>query len=445
MSYIGNISFSNTYNNDTDSDYVYYNASIINNKTGAPWDRSTDPQIRFLETRDVPIIKDASKYNFSIIRFTMNGPNKDLPLFIPIIRTGIENLTNNVNLTIYSVTLRMTLTYSDGTTTLTDTFTATQPIIYSPETLDAQIAPVPNPETCQTGQDVSTRYYWIYTYAQWLKLSNIALTAAMASIQTQFQTAWTAASGAGTPTLTTAAPFLTFNPTSGLFSIYADRYGFGGPDRTSVASTTDNENCSLYFNSNMFGLFTNFANLYYNELGTELTNEIICGNTGAYQNLITVPAGTPAGVTPLVEKTYWVMTQENESTSSLWSPIESIVFNSTLLPLEFEQTGDPVRFGTGNTNTEYVNSQPAFQPIITDIALAQQKAYNYREFLEYAPTAEYRMASFQRSRQTINQIDVQVYWKNRLDGQLYPVQMFNASSVSIKILFRRRGVHKDTA
>jgi len=32
-----------------------------------------------------------------------------------------------------------------------------------------------------------------------------------------------------------------------------------------------------------------------------------------------------------------------------------------------------------------------------------------------------------------------VWWKNRLDGKLYPVQMFNLSSVSIKIMFRKRG------
>jgi hypothetical protein len=88
-----------------------------------------------------------------------------------------------------------------------------------------------------------------------------------------------------------------------------------------------------------------------------------------------------------------------------------------------------------------VNSRPAFQPIITDIALPIENAHAYRQLIYYAPSAEYRLASFQRSRQTINQIDIQVYWKNRLDGQLYPVQMFNCSSVSVKIMFRRRGIY----
>jgi hypothetical protein len=52
-------------------DIVYYNADIINNNTddtakGIP--PGNDPQIRFNETRDTYIIKDASKYEFSIVR-----------------------------------------------------------------------------------------------------------------------------------------------------------------------------------------------------------------------------------------------------------------------------------------------------------------------------------------------------------------------------------------
>jgi hypothetical protein len=56
----------------------------------------------------------------------------------------------------------------------------------------------------------------------------------------------------------------------------------------------------------------------------------------------------------------------------------------------------------------------------------------------YAPSAEYRMADFQNSKQDIRNIDIQVFWKNRLDNQLYPVSMFNLSSVSFKLMFRKK-------
>jgi hypothetical protein len=442
MAYSSSFQFTRSADGDTDPDYVYYNASIINTSTASPWNRSVDPPVRFLETRDVPILQDASKYNFSIIRFTMNGPNKDLPLFIPVIRQGpVENPAKNVNLTIYSVSLKAVVTYTSGGITVNQTFySAPSPVLYTPETQDARLAPVPSPDSAWDGQDLNSRYYWVYTYGHWLDLVNTALQVARDDIQTQFQAAWTAAGGAGTPVLTTKAPYITYNSSANLFTIHSDRYGFGGAARASAIVPTDDESFTLYFNSNMYGMFSNFKNTYVDVIGTERTNEIYTGPVG-YTNQETVPAGSPAGTLPLTATTYWLNEQEYESTSTLWSPIESIVFNSTLLPLVFEQTGDPVVFGDSNTNTELTNSRPAFQPIITDISLPQEDANAYRELIYYAPQAEYRLASFTRSKTTLNQIDVQVYWKNRLDGKLYPVTMFNCSSVSLKIMFRRRGVY----
>jgi hypothetical protein len=69
-----------------------------------------------------------------------------------------------------------------------------------------------------------------------------------------------------------------------------------------------------------------------------------------------------------------------------------------------------------------------------------ESAASYRAFFQYAPTAEYRLSNFVRSSAPLQQIQVSVFWKNRLKGQLYPLQMYNSSSVSIKCLFRRRGV-----
>lgn len=444
MSYLGQVQFSRTSDDDIDPDYVYYNATIINNRTKAPFDRSIDPPLRFQETRDSPIINDASKYNFSIIRFTMDGPNKDLPMFIPVIRMGlIDNPTQDVNLTIYSVSLQLVVNNTTGANPVVGTFTTTQPLIWVTETQDPILGPVPPASTILTGQDMSTRYYWTYTYSHWVNITNTALTACIADLQTQFNTAWTTAGNvAPAPSLNIVAPYLTYNFDNNLFSIYADAVAFGGVARTSAGTTSD-YSASLFFNSNMYGMYSNFRNLYVNIPGTELTNEIFTGRVGYGATTAGVPQaenvvqiGSGANL-----KYFFKMTQDYESTSTLWSPIENIVFNSTLLPLVFEQTGDPVRFGDSNTNTNLTNSQSAFQPIITDIALPVENAHAYRELIYYAPSAEYRLASFQRSKNPINQIDIQVYYRNRLDGNLYPVTMFNSSSVSVKIMFRRRGIY----
>ena len=66
-----------------------------------------------------------------------------------------------------------------------------------------------------------------------------------------------------------------------------------------------------------------------------------------------------------------------------------------------------------------------------------EKAEGWRDFTLYEPTAEYKMVSTQASHDEIRNIDIQVYWKYRLTGELIPLTMFNCSDVTIKMLFRR--------
>ena len=134
--------------------------------------------------------------------------------------------------------------------------------------------------------------------------------------------------------------------------------------------------------------------------------------------------------------------QDFSSVDSLWSPISSIVFTSGLLPVKSEATGEPVVYGKDNVGISTATAKSAFQPIVTDIALNLGQtggAANYRQFIYFTPSAEFRLSDFATSKQDIRNIDIRVWWKNRLDNQLYPLQMYNLSSVSIKVMFK----HKD--
>jgi hypothetical protein len=458
--------FSSTRDDQQDPDYIYYNGTIISNRTGLNNNgiELPNPECRFLETRDVPIIRDASKYNFSIIRFTLNGPNRDLPLFIPQIRYGkFQPATPNIDLTIYSITLDLTVSYVISGTTYTNTFTTVQPLYHTTETLNAL---VPSVDSIVSGnQNVGSRYYWYYTYQHWLDVLNTAFESAWSysgglildqlgnivqsnGFQAQLATWWAATvpGALPVPTLTTAPPVMKWDPSTLRFSLYADIFGFGGADRTSAtpqplpsppypAASTVSESYRLWFNSNLYGMFANFPNEYDN-LATNKSNEIFIRsdmNSNVFRELT---LASP----PTVIRTYWVMTQDFPSTGTLWSPVENIVFTSNLLPLVNEAQGEPIKFGESNIGEGNGATQSAFAPIITDVALAQDYAHSYKEFINYTPQAEYRLASFQRSATPINSIDVQVFWRCRLDGQIYPVQLFNGSSVGIKCMFRRRGV-----
>jgi len=424
-----NIIYDGTPDMDGDPEYVYYNALICNNRTDINQDLP-DPVIRFQETRSVPIIKDASKYVFSIVRANLNGPGKDLPIFIPVIRTGADNPAQNVNLTTYSITQSLQAQYTVALNTYTSpVFLSTQPIIWTPEITTSVDAPVPLASTTQTGQDLSTKYYYCFTYSHWINLVNNAYQAAIVDLQAQFAAWWTATGIPGAvPTLGTVANVMTYNPTTNLYSLYASRYSFGGNKATSFG-TAAQETCQLWFNNNMWGLFGSFRFLYQNLPGERIY--LINVASVLDQNILNVAT---------TGKSYWITVQDYETTSTLWSPIESIVFTSTMLPLVFEQTGDPVRFGDSIVGPQ--STQTAFSPIVTDIAVTNLSASDYRGFIQYIPSAEYRLSAFQRSRTQVANIDIQVFWKNRLDGGLNPVTMFNGSSVSVKCMFRRIGADR---
>jgi hypothetical protein len=319
----------------------------------------------------------------------------------------------------------------------------------------------------------------VYDYTNWLDLVNIAFVNDQLAILYAFQQAWiasgtvdvfpftiNAAGVAAFQAIVGPAPKMLFNPDDGLFTLQFCEKAFGerisalpgvgqGGNVASAAVTVPASRpvCNLFFDSNMFGIFANFENIYYGgpssgALGpfavtpVGYSNEIVVANKN-YTNILDlrpVPVGPSLLPIPATEaQIFWTITQDYESTSSLWSPISSVVFTSSLLPIRNEYTGAPIVFGKGNIGTTGQSVQNAFQPIITDIAadLANDGADAYRKMLYYSPVAEYRMASLTPSKQNINAIDIQVFWRNRLDGVLYPVTMYALSSVSIKCMFRR--------
>jgi hypothetical protein len=461
--------------------YVYYNCDIINNKTddlNALNITEPDPQIRFNETRDTALIKDASQYEFSIIRFTMNGANRDLPLFIPNIAVG----QSNVNLTNYAVaiTLQQSWTTNLGVITFNIAPTPTR-VIYVPEILNPVLAPTPNAPT--TVQDLSTRYYWCLTYQHWLDTINTTLDTAHATLYADFQVAWAAYPGLTDPfpfanftafAATCQTPQITYNEALKDFTIFGDSDGYGQrlepftvlPYVAGIAVPATRPQERLFFNTNMAGLFANFGGLYWNttSIGAITINQVVYpafpaavpsgyvremifsnefySNVADYR-LAPYGGAAPLGYVPIEkQKVYYKLVQDYKSVDSLWSPISSIVFTTSLLPIKFEAASAPNILGTSNIGDSAPTSRSAFTPIITDVALdtALGGADSYRQFIYYAPAAEYRMSDLSSSKQEIRNIDVSVFWKFRLNGQIYPINMFNLSSVSIKMMFRKKNI-----
>lgn len=425
MSYTSSFSTSGGIDDEGDADLVYYNADIINNKSNDPTAIGDTTQVKFSETRSAPIINNISKYEFSITRFTMNnGPN--LPILIPTIEIG----QSDINRTTYSITVRLQKNSNVG---LFDGFSQ-KVIEYESETTAFQIQNAPLPQPPLEQQDTRGVYYWVYTYEWFCYLVNKTIAQCWSDLFFQYNVF------IGNPQpmvqLTTKPPFLTYNGATGLFSIYYDCNGFG-PMMPNVVNPTQ-ENFTMSFNTNLFNLLSNFLNVYVGStVPNSETNQLLVANNN-FSNWFQAPSNYPNNVTPQpASNGYWVMTQNCVSTSTLWSPISSIVFTSTLIPIINEQIGAPIVYGNTNDNTATTSSLN-FQPIITDISLPLERACDYREFIQYTPTAEYRMSSFTRSRQPLTNIDIQVFFKYRLTGELVPIRMANYSSVSLKMMFRKK-------
>ena len=407
-----------------DYDNVYYNADIINSKSTNSLNTNQDPVIAFQETRNIPIINNASNYEFSIIRIQINGACKNLPLMIPNIAIGLDdNPTLDINLTTYTIGMSLSKTVSSVTTT----YYSSAPIIFVPENQtygSANFGFLPKPPLVT--QDIGSDYYFVYTYEHWVNLVNQTFITIFNQLEALV----------GSPLLT-KVPYMTYEPANGLFNIYYDASAFGGMQ----ALNTNDENMQLFSNNNFYGLFSSFESNFIDtdtyqiyDFGAN-TNE---PNVYIVENKLNTNIWIPNTFTgfPTLAPSYYKMAQNYVCTNSFWNPISSIVFCSGQMPIVNENVSAPVRYGLSTTTDQLSNN---FSPIIADVALKLQRAEDYTNLIFYEPSGEFRMASMLGgSNGSLTNIDIQVYYKNRLDNKLYPIRMFNYSSVSMKMLFRKK-------
>jgi hypothetical protein len=372
-------------------------------------------------------------------------------------------------------------------------FTALSPeifMVWFPQINNNTVAPPPQVGQI-TQQDLNSRFWWADDYNWVINLMNSTLDVAWVNVWSSFRSQWNTSYGAGSSPYETYAswvngvgnaPKIVWDGVNRTFTLYADSDCWG-QRLTSftpgmLASTpTVSPYCRMFMNNNMYGLLSGLPTIYWNTSTVPVppstlnvpgspanistttwsanaltnvqgaTNEIFFKNA-YYSNVsdyrLAPYSGTPPlGFVPTTpinqQKVYWTLVQDFKCTDTLWTPVQSLVFTTQLIPLVKEFQSEPNYLGAGNLGNSAPTSQSAFQPIATDfeVDLADLGADLWRGFIQYNPTAEYRMADM-AGQQPIRSIDIQVFWKSRLDGQLYPVNMFNLSSVSIKMLFRKK-------
>jgi hypothetical protein len=420
-----------------DPDRVYYNATIINNSL-VTTQSEADPEIDFEDQRQTPLVNDASKYEVSVQSFSLDGCQKNFPLFIPQMASGSNSQT------IYSVTV--------GVYDATNYKVTTTPIVWIPENQTTYI-----PTAAATTSQIQSEYYYCYTYSHFITLVNAAL-----------NTAWTASKGAGG----TQCPFFEYDETTGLFALNQDSktcmtpVGTTLPAPFSVAYTAagsykTGEYSFVGMNTCLELLLSNFPSIYYGNgqkwvtSGLNLPEVVI--DTGLRINLLdgAAKASTPIGEmlkslpkssivqlanpfngAALADAFFVRLKQDYSSTGSIWSPIASIVLGTTSVPVRNEFTANPIVLGFG-TNGGETPSGGAFGKILLETPIGDLDADDWRTSLVYQPQT-LTFSSLDRSQEGISNIDLQVYWRNRLTNSLIRLTIPNQASMSFRLLFKKK-------
>lgn len=370
------------------SDYVYYDMMFNNYQTT----NSEPPQLEFSETRNSPLINNANDYNLSIVRFQIDTPS--LPAFI----AQIQPNQNNVNLMIHS----LTITYMNAGTETSPT-NATS-LLWFPVHKEAPTPLAPDATTDKFQED--SIYYYGYSMLQVCSILNTAFTTAMNTIK-----------GLVAGLSSVDAPFIYFNETTKTFAIVAENAHF---------NVNNSIHLRIYFNHTLFSLLSSFPHFKY-ALTTSANRH--------YQILMDDERGYN-----LIQKSFiasnkiMIELHQEYSTLSNFSPVSSIVFTTSQIPISANALSAPLIFNNNRLVSDFNQTNLTAQ-IITD--MANNEDFSYKPNLIYNPSAEYRRVSLVSNRPVQN-IDIRVFWRDRF-GKLKPFFIVSGGKASIKLLFEKKG------
>lgn len=366
---------------------IYYNITIPHNDplVNAASGNLLTPATYF-EIRDTPFFNGPpDEWYMSIVRFSV--PTAYIPIgLFPI--AGPPNTDPNLS------QLSVTLSYSGNDF---QTF-----LIWVPQNT---YLPVPPPPSVSEGavRNKYVQYYSYYSVQHYLDILNTAFSTAFANLKALFP---------GAPP--TEPPFMSFTPSTGLFTLYAQT--------TYAGSNT----ISIYMNDFLYQQFKpcfNVINTGSNQPNGK--NELFVVED-LITNQVTLPA--PQG-------SCYAMNQEYNTIAN-WFNLTSIVFTTGSIPIRKEW------LSTQEVNNgQITGSGSNFFPILTDFEIDIANGNEIRSFINYNPTAQYRYIDLQ-GKSPISTIDLQIYWKDNYDN-LYPILIGPHDIATVKVLFEKKMRRKD--
>ena len=379
-------------NYDSLPHHVYYDASIINNDQSGT---KPPPRLNFQDIRSTPVLSSPELYELSVVRFNLQTANS-LPIWIPMIQ--LDSPYENPNLTTYSLT--MTYTINGEINSSGQVF-----VEYIPTNLNQKLPSIKSLE------DTHIPYYYVYSFNTIVTMLNNCLNEAFQRLSNA-----TGFNGINLPTQN--RPYFEWDNNAQKFILSADVIGFDNKIQNHI---------SIHCNTALYTLISSFQ-AFYN--GYDVFDS---------QNYTFNLSKDPRGLnTYRINSTYSVIQLFQEySTGALFTPISSIVFSTSLIPVLPSNTakpsvvdGDGSLISTGNNNN--------ISSMITDFEVQENSGYGFSGVLSYTPTAEYRMIDLNNSSsEKLNNIDITVFWKDQYSN-LHPLYLQPGCKCDLKILFRKK-------
>lgn len=343
-----------------DSDNIYFNVSVKSNNdlpsTIATYDA----------TRTRNVIDKADDYYLSVVRFQVPAFYVPLLIFQPSEADptrGIYSITMERNAQIEQINLE----YIEDTTSVV------------------------------TDDD----YYWVHSYVNLARMVTAALAEAFALF-----------SGAANIPVGAVAPFVTFNPTTKRFSLWAD---FTYSQDPTVSANPIN----IYFNYYLWTLLNAFPHV-----DQRTTNTFSADGEDIQITIIDLENNISQSNDPSDTTLYYVMEQEYVTLYN-WNPYKKLVMVTNLLP----------------TQSEYINaSGDGTLKILTDF-IPFNDINDVRSTFQYFPSAQYRLIDLLSS-EPIRNIGLQVYWQD-INDQLWPIELPPYSEITVKLAFVRKSLYKN--
>ena len=380
-----------------DPTHVYLNLDVVNNST------TTSQPLVFNETRNMPFLTNSQDYFCSVVRFTLQTSNS-LPVFIPDILTG----QSDYNKTVYAITMsltQITTSVPSGEKTYT-TKIKSEYIQYA-----RQDATVPLPSPPSTRVDTSSSYYFVYNINDWVDMINLCFKQLTNELITAFSS-----------TFSFNQPFITYDISSGLFTIHSDN----SMDFIGSGGTFD---LSIGFNSRLYNILP-FSSL---KLPNSLDTETPSFGTIYRLNLFNKSDSNISIIyssSEVAER--YIILQTEFSPISIMNPIRNVYFTTNTLPIVPTLVSPPKILGDTNISVSSVSGD--LSNIIADYSIPVSAQNNYNGEIIYAPSAEYRLLSMNSST-NLNRIDIQAFWESKT-GLSYPIYMPPGTCSNIKLLFR---------